>query len=105
MMENVPGIKGIDLSSKSEIELKSKLLEAKNMLQIAYAAHLNFLGQNEGSEFAEFVEKYGKAIGDLLIKHPEILNQYATLLKRGEQDNFDFVTFEKRLKLYLPTMH
>lgn len=102
MMENV---QGIILKSEREIELESKLLEAKNMLQIGYAAHLNFLGQDEGAEFSEFVEKYGKAIGDLLLKHPEILNQYATLLKRGEQDKFDFNTFEKRLKPYLPTLH
>lgn len=100
-----PHLEGIVLMSKKEIESEQEKLAARNLLQFAYAQKLHFLDQDEGASFEEFVFKYGKAIGDMIADHPEILNSYQTLLQEGRQDEFDFNVFKDYLKPYLPTIH
>lgn len=103
-MERSP-IQGILLKSDKQIQRESELLEAKNLLQMAYATYLNFQGQDEGSDLIEFINKYGKAIGDMIEDHPTIVESYEKLLKEGKESEFDFGKMETTLKSYLPTLH
>lgn len=96
-MENKP-TQDIEVLSEIEIERKADFLNAKNMLQIAFALYLGF----DDSNFDDFVTIYGKAIGKIVEDSPDIVEKYDLLLKEDKQNQFDFAQFKDVLRAYIP---
>lgn len=100
-----PHLEGIVLKSKREIESESEKVLMGNLLQLAYASKLQFLGNDEGSSFEVFLERYGEAIRNMLKDNPEILETYSTLLREGKEKDFNFEEISNLLKSYLARLH
>ncbi len=98
-------IQGIPIESTMNVERETDLLEVKNKLQFRVAESLGFWKRDDDPMFEEFIDRYGRALSEMLNAHQEILMAYQKYLKEGSEKEFDITEIKNLLPKYLPKVH